>query len=522
VKKSQSQKSPRRSAPSARNGRAPARSGPGQTRRSGGEHMRAPQQRQAHPLEGQTIALTIDTLALGGAGVARMPEGLEGLETGAGMAVFVSGGLPGAAVEARITRVHRRHAEAVVTGVRTPSPEAVEPLCPHFETCGGCPLQTLAPARQLYWKERQILEALRRIGRVEPQRVLPALPAPKVTGFRNKMEFAFQSAGQGPDALRLGLYSKADPGRVFDLEACAIFPQDGCDMVDAVRQACRDAGLPAYDRRTGLGLLRHLVLRHSVHQDRYLAQLITAPVPADSAPALALFSLGAALMERFPKLAGFVHAERDKADGLAVSERTVLALGESALVETLEDVRYSISADAFFQTCTGGALGLYSGLRELADLGPDDVVFDLYCGGGGIALFLAAHTGRVLGLEANPSAVADAEANAKLNKVDNCRFLRADLTGESAVPERLPEGFAKADVVVVDPPREGLDNGLIAWLNRTRPSRLAYVSCNPATLARDAGLLAGEGGGFALSAVRAVDLFPHTAHAECLALFTPK
>jgi len=519
VKKPQSKKSPKRSAPSARNGRGSARGGPGQTRRSGGEHVRAPREREAHPLEGQVLTLPIDTLALGGAGVARMPEGLEGLEAGAGMAVFVAGGLPGSTVSARITRVHRRHAEAQAVGVLTPSPEAVAPLCPHADTCGGCPLQTLAPARQLYWKERQILEALRRIGRVEPKRVLPALPAPKVTGFRNKMEFAFQGLGA---SLRLGLYSKADPGRVFDLRSCAIFPEDGCAMVHAVRQACLEAGLPAYDRRTGQGLLRHLVLRHSVHQDNYLAQLITAPVPADSAPALALFSLGAALLERFPKLAGFVHAERDKADGLAISERTVLALGESALVETLEEVRYSISADAFFQTCTGGALGLYSGLRELADLAPTDVVYDLYCGGGGIALFLAGSAGKVLGLEANPSAIADAEANARLNKVDNCRFLRADLTGESAVPERLPEGFARADVVVADPPREGLDNGLIAWLNRTRPSRLAYVSCNPATLARDAGLLAGEAGSFELAAVRAVDLFPHTAHAECLALFRPR
>jgi len=519
VKKTQSKKSPKRSAPSARNSRGAARTGPGQSRRSGGEHVRAPREREAHPLEGQVLELVIDTLALGGAGVARLPEGVEGLEAGAGMAVFVTGGLPGATVGARITRVHRRHAEAVVAEVISPSAEAVPALCPHAETCGGCPLQTLAPARQLYWKERQILEGLKRIGRVEPKNVLPALPAPKVTGFRNKMEFAFQGLG---DSLRLGLYSKADPGRVFDLETCAIFPEEGSVMAAAVRQACRDAGLSAYDRRSGQGLLRHLVLRHSVHQDKYLAQLITAPVPADSAPALAIFSLGAALMERHPKLAGFVHAERDKADGLAVSERTVLALGESALVEALEDVRYSVSADAFFQTCTGGALGLYSGLRELADLAPTDVVYDLYCGGGGIALFLAGHAGKVLGLEANPSAIADAEANAKLNKVDNCRFMRADLTGESAVPERLPEGYARADVVVVDPPREGLDNGLIAWLNRTKPSRLAYVSCNPATLARDAGLLAGEGGGFELAAVRAVDLFPHTAHAECLALFTPK
>ncbi len=159
------------------------------------------------------------------------------------------------------------------------------------------------------------------------------------------------------------------------------------------------------------------------------------------------------------------------------------------------------------------------------------MVFDLYSGGGGIALFLALSSpgpDRVLGLEANPAAVADAEANARLNGLAKgsgpavCRFLRADLTGEHPAPARLPDGFAKPDVVVADPPREGLDAGVAAWLNTLRPSRLVYVSCNPATLARDAGVLAGPDGSFRLTALRVVDLFPHTAHAECVGLFEPR
>jgi len=472
-------------------------------------------QRQAHPLEGQVLPLTIETLALGGAGVARLGADC-GVEGAAGLTVFVTGGLPGATVSARILKMNRRHAEALVEQELAPSPEAVEPFCPHFGLCGGCALQNLSAERQLYWKERQIVDALSRIGRVAPASVLPAVSAPAQRGFRNKMEFAFQGVGAG---LRLGLYTRADSGRVFDLTACPIFPEGGYAIVDAVRAACRAEGLAAYDRRTGQGLLRHLVLRHSVHQDKYLAQLITAPVPADSAPAQAILKFGAALVRDIPALIGFVHAQRAKADGLAQSERTLLALGEGALIEALEHSKYSISADAFFQTSTGGALALYSAARELADLAPTDVVFDLYCGGGGITLFVAPGCARVLGLEVNPSAVADAEANARVNGAENCRFLRADLDGESAVPERLPEGFARPDVVLADPPREGLSAGVVAWLLRVRPSRLVYVSCNPATLARDAGLLAA---GFELAAVRAVDLFPHTAHAECVALFRPR
>lgn len=475
---------------------------------------------ESSPLVGKSLELSIDTLALGGAGVGRMPDTLEGAPfEGAGMAVFVSGALPGSRVSARLTAVHRRHAEAVVLEVLEASPEAVTPFCPHFGVCGGCSLQHLAPASQLAWKERQILDALRRIGKVEPGKVLPAVAAPSSQRFRNKMEFAFQGKG---DALRLGLYEagtsgQVGGGRVFDLTTCPIFPEAGVEIVHAVRDACKQAGLSGYDRASREGFLRHLVLRHSVHQDALLAQVITAQ--ATEAQVKALQDMGEALLAQFPKLTGFVHSERARPDGLAQAERTRLTLGAPVLIEALEDVRYSISADAFFQTCTRGAEALYAALRDMADLNHTDTVYDLYCGGGGIALFLAGAAGRVLGLEANASAIADAEANAELGGITNCRFVRADLSGKDSMPTRLPGGYEKPDVAVVDPPREGLDAGLVEWLKEMPLSRLAYVSCNPATLARDAGLLADA---YELTAVRAVDLFPHTAHAECLALFTPK
>lgn len=482
----------------------------GRSPRHGGG-QRPASQAQSSPLVGKVLELAVDTLALGGAGVARMPQDVEGM---AGMAVFVQGALPGAVVKARLTAVHRRHAEAVVTEVVTPSPEAVKPLCAHFGLCGGCSLQHLAPKAQLEWKERQILEALSRIGGVSPEQVLAPLAAPALVGFRNKMEFAFQGRG---GQLVLGLYEAANSGRVFDLAACPIFPAKGSELVDAVRGMCRQGGLSAYDRGTRTGLLRHLVLRHSVHQDAWLAQVITAAATPEQARAVRL--LGEALMRQHPEVKGFVHSERARADGLAQAERSLLTLGESALIEALEGVRYSVSADAFFQTCTRGAEALYSGLREMLDPKPGELLHDLYCGGGGIALFLARSADKVLGLEMNPSAIADAEANARLNKLENCRFLRADLSGEQPMPEKLPQGFARADAAVVDPPREGLDAGLARWLAEHPVPRLGYVSCNPATLARDAGLLKEA---YRLAAVRAVDLFPHTAHAECLALFLRK
>ena len=491
------------------------------------------------PLVGKLVELDITALALGGAGVGRMPETIAAADGGvedsacAGMAVFVAGALPGSRVRARLTQVHRCHAEGLVAEVLSPSPEAVAPFCPHFGLCGGCSLQHLAPESQLAWKQRQIVEALARIGKVEPTRVLPPVAAPSSQRFRKNMEFAFQATtggqaapgGQG-EALRLGLYEAATPGqlsgktnvgRVFDLAACPIFPQTGEDIVAAVRAGCKKARLTAYDRASREGFLRHLVLRHSVHQDAFLAQLITAP--ATEGQGRAVQALGQELLDRFPQLTGFVHSERGSADGLSQAERTRLTLGAPVLIEALEGARYAISPDAFFQTCTKGAEALYAALRTLADLAPTDTVYDLYCGGGGIALFLAGSCGRVLGLEQNPSAIADAEANAKLNGTKNCRFLRADLSGQEPIPLRLPEDYETCAVAVVDPPREGLDAGLVQWLVAKPLPRLVYVSCNPATLARDAGLLSAA---YKLAAVQAVDLFPHTAHAECLALFTPK
>jgi 23S rRNA (uracil1939-C5)-methyltransferase len=495
----------------------------GRTPRHGAEHRTGHRTSAAasSPLTGKLVDLDIDALALGGAGVGRMPEAIEGVEdfAGAGMAVFVAGALPGSRVRARLTQVHRRHAEATVAEVLEPSPEAVAPFCPHFGLCGGCSLQHLAPESQLAWKQRQILDALKRIGKVEPKTVLPPVAAPMSQRFRNKMEFAFQGKG---DALRLGLYEASTPGqvsagRVFDLVTCPIFPETGEEIVHAVREACKQAKLFAYDRTTREGFLRHLVLRHSVHQDALLAQLIT--MPATEGQGRAVQALGQELLARFPKLTGFAHSERGSSDGLSQAERTRLTLGSPVLIEALEGVRYSISADAFFQTCTRGAEALYAALRSMADLTRTDTVFDLYCGGGGIALFLAGAAGRVLGLEQNPSAVADAEANAKLGGIENCRFMRADLSGQEPIPLRLPEDFENPAVAVVDPPREGLDAGLVQWLVNKPLPRLVYVSCNPATLARDAGLLSAA---YTLAAVQAVDLFPHTAHAECLALFTPK
>ena len=497
----------------------------GRTPRHGATHRTGHRLPAASPLSGKLVELDIDSLALGGAGVGRMPDTIDGVEdfTGAGMAVFVAGALPGSRVRARLTQVHRRHAEAMVAEVLTPSPQAVTPFCPHFGLCGGCSLQHLAPESQLAWKERQILDALSRIGKVTPTSVLPPVAAPLSQRFRNKMEFAFQGKGE---ALRLGLYEAILPGqapgnigvgKVFDLATCPIFPAAGEDIVHAVREACKAAKLFAYDRATHEGFLRHLVLRHSVHQDAFLAQLITSP--ATEGQGRAVQAMGQELLKRFPKLTGFAHSERGRADGLSQAERTRMTLGTPVLIEALEDVRYSISADAFFQTCTKGAEALYAALRDLADLAPTDTVYDLYSGGGGIALFLAGSCGRVLGLEQNPSAVADAEANAKLGGIENCRFMHADLSGQEPIPLRLPEDYELPAVAVVDPPREGLDQGLVQWLINKPLPRLVYVSCNPATLARDAGLLSAA---YELTAVRAVDLFPHTAHAECLALFTPR
>ena len=442
-----------------------------------------------HPDPMTTLELDIERPAFGGAGLARHE----------GRVVFVEGGLPGSRVAARVTKEERNSLRAVAVRVLAPSPQACPPFCPHFGPCGGCTWQDAAYPAQLEWKRQIVAEQLKRLAGLEVP-VEETTASPLERGYRNKMEFAFAPG----DPFRLGLRERFAPGRVLEVSACGLMHEPAMAILEAARRLAAATQLPPYFARTGSGAWRHLVLRRSEASGEWLAQFIVGP----TAPVKRLRSLGEALLAEFPALTGVVmDVRRDRAD-YAIGERRAWTLGQDALTETLDGLAFSVSAGSFFQTNTRAAALLYARAVEAARLEGGEQVWDLYCGVGGLSLFLARRAGSVTGFELSQEAVADAADNAARNGLVNCAFQAGDLK------DALARRKARPDVIVLDPPRAGLHPDSAQALTRLGAPRMVYVSCNASTMARDLGRLAQA---YHVEQVTPVDLFPHTPHIECVA-----
>lgn len=445
---------------------------------------------------GREVDLAIDKLALGGAGLARFE----------GMAVFVERGLPGQRVLARITATKKRHAEAEVVQVLAPSPHQAEPFCPHFADCGGCSHQDLDYAQQLHWKHLQVQETLARLGNLGDEaaaKVHPVIPSPETRHFRNKMEFAF--GGASGEHLSLGLRPRGSADALLDITTCFLQSPQSAEIVNATRAFCRTTGYPAYDPARDLGLWRHLVVREAKTTGQTMVHCITAPwrQAAD-----AVRDLADHLHAAFPGLTTFVHSTRKTRLAVAQGEVQRFATGPGHIEENLGPFTFRISADAFFQTNTPAAHLLYTAALDLGRLEPGWTVWDLYCGSGGLTLYAAKRCHKALGFESDPRTVDDAQSNAADNGVPNCEFHAVD------VLHALSQAPYPPDAVILDPPRSGLHPDGLKELLRLAPKRIIYVSCNPATLARDLATLKER---YALFAVQPVDLFPHSPHIECAA-----
>jgi 23S rRNA (uracil1939-C5)-methyltransferase len=442
--------------------------------------------RRSRPERGAELDLTVDSLAYGGSGVARVD----------GYVVFVRGAVSGDRVRARITKRKRAYAEAEAVELLEPSPERVEPRVPH----PGAPWQVLRYERQLREKESQVSDALARLGRFERPPVAEMLPAVERLRYRNKLEYSF---GRGPEGeLRLGFHR---PGRWDEIEDVS---EDvlASERVDAVREIvkawCRAEGLSTYDRADHGGFLRNLVVREGRRTAELQARLVTAPGDFRADELAAAIPADGFLWTRAAGVAETTHEGETEA-----------LKGRAWIEEELMGLRFRISPDAFFQTNKEMAERLYEGAVELAGLTGRERVFDLFSGIGTIGLSLSLEAGEVWGIELVEDAVGDAIGNARLNGVDNAHFLAGDVR---TMLRPLLERAGRPDVVVVDPPRAGLSQRLVRRVLEARPRRVVYVSCNPTTLAPNARQMADAG--YRLETVRPVDMFPQTPHIECVAL----
>ena len=440
------------------------------------------------------LELTIDSLAYGGNGVARLN----------GFVVFVRRGLPGDTVRARVTKVKRGYAEATATDVLAPSPQRVEAPCRHFrEGCGGCRFQDLAYGAQAAAKEAQVRDALTRIGGIADPPLEPIVPAAEPFHYRNKLEYSFTDTPRG---AALGFHRAGRWDEVLEVERCWLTTELGNAIRDAVREWAQEEGLPAYDQEAQRGYLRHLVVREGRNTRQALVQLVTAPGDLQGADRLV------AALRQFPEVRS-IHWAVNDSPAEVTNLPTNLLWGDEAIEEELLGLRYRVRPSAFLQTNTTMAERLYELAVDYAALTGTETVYDLYCGIGAIGLSMASRALTVWGVEVSEESVACAIENAGLNGVTNAAFFAGEV---GASLEELAERAGPPDVAVVDPPRAGLSQKVVRRILEAQPSRIVYVSCNPTTLAPNARQMVDAG--YRLVTVRPVDMFPQTPHIECVAL----
>lgn len=430
--------------------------------------------------------------------------------------VNVRRGRTGELVRARILRRKGDRAEAYALECLEPSPHAIAPRCEHFGTCGGCSLQDLRYEAQLAGLHKLVASAFAARG-LRDVAVEPVVGAAELWRYRNKMEFTFScrryvdhAEPQGAEAgFALGLHAARFYRKVVDVRSCAI--QDArCDAILAsVRELARAARLSPWDVDTHTGLLRHLVLRSARASGEILVHLVTSD-PGESSGALDDFV--GAVVARHPEITTFVHSVNTRNASIARGESVRVLHGPGVIRERVCGVEFTLSADSFFQTNTAQAEVLFGMIREEARLSGSEVVYDLYCGAGAIALVLAPHAISVLGFEQVADEVADARVTAERNGIEHAQFRAGDVLEALAAP--VESIGPRPDVVVVDPPRAGLHPRVVPAIAALRARRIVYVSCNPRTAAADCAALAPYG--YDVARVRPVDMCPHTPHVECV------
>lgn len=509
---------------------------------------RLPPVRPGDVAEAVTVGLGSD-----GEGVARVD----------GYTLFVPGALPGERVLVRVREVGRRYGYAELVEVVEPSPERRTPPCPVFGACGGCRLQHSSYAAQLAWKRRRVADALKRIGRIDPAIVRPTIGMADPWRYRNHAQVP---VGEENGRLVAGFYA-AGTHRVVPFDGCGLLHPAAEAAVRAVVRAAEACGVRAYrpersrERRSGGvadggygenvagggnvvcggsvgrfghagrpgftgpagggdrgdasggtsggigGGLRHIAVRVGFRTGETLVTLVTAGHRLPNADALV-----ERIVASVPGLVGLCHNVQPEPTPVVYGEETRVLWGRDVLYDEIGGLRFAISARSFFQVNPVQAEVLFGKALEYAALAGGETVIDAYCGVGAISLFLARRAGRVLGVEAAPEAVADARRNAELNGIRHAEF--AVGRAEQMLPAWLRAGV-RADVVVVDPPRKGCAPELLEAVLAMRPARVVYVSCDPATMARDLRRL--EDGGYRAVEVQPVDMFPQTAHVECVA-----
>jgi 23S rRNA (uracil1939-C5)-methyltransferase len=435
-----------------------------------------------------------------------------------GMAVFVPNVVPGDVVDVQLTRKKHNYAEGRVVRFVSYSENRVEPFCEHFGICGGCKWQMLPYDLQLKYKQKQVADNLTRIGKVELPEISPILGAPKTTFYRNKLEFTFSNrkwitenemeSGEFfgiREALGFHIPQRFD--KVLDIRYCWLQNDISNRIRNTIRQFCLQNDYEFFDLRNQKGLMRNLIIRTSSSGE---IMLIVVFFKDDKEKRERLLNF---IADEFPQITSLLYVINGKANDTIMDQEIVTWKGNNCIYEEMEGLKFKIGPKSFYQTNSEQAYNLYKIVREFAQLSGNELVYDLYTGTGTIANFLARKARKIIGIEYVPEAIENAMENSKLNRIDNTFFFAGDikdiLTRDFIIEHGAP------DVIVTDPPRAGMHGYVIETILSVEPPRIVYVSCNPATQARDVNLLDSK---YRVTRVQPVDMFPHTHHVENVVL----
>jgi 23S rRNA (uracil1939-C5)-methyltransferase len=438
------------------------------------------------------VQVEFEDLTHDGAGVAKVD----------GFPIFVPYGLPGEKANVKIIKIQKGYAIGRLMELLEESPDRVSPLCPIYKQCGGCQLQHLSYEGQLKAKEKHVRDVLERIGKIKDVTVYPTIGMEHPWRYRNKAQVPI---GEREGGLTAGFYKKRSHD-IIEMEKCLIQQEKNDVLVQTVKNICEKYGVQAYDEKNHKGTLRHIIARYGHVTGEMMIVLVTKTKELPNKKRIV-----EEIVKEIPTITSIVQNINEKRTNVIFGELTKVLFGREVIYDKIGDIQFAISARSFYQVNPEQTKVLYEKALEYAGLTGEETVIDAYCGIGTISLFLAQKAKKVYGVEIVPEAIEDAKRNAELNGINNVEFEVGE--AETVIPKWYKNGIT-ADVLVVDPPRKGCDESLLKTIIDMKPKKVVYVSCNPSTLARDLNIL--EKGGYKTKKVQPVDMFPQTAHVECV------
>lgn len=438
------------------------------------------------------------------------------------MVLFVPMAIPGDLIDVQITRKRKKYMEGKTVKIHKYSEKRVEAFCEHFSVCGGCKWQHLSYSDQLYYKEKQVIDALKRIGKVDLPKHDPIIGADKTRFYRNKLEYTFsnnkwftkEEINSGEKFSMTNAVGFHLPGRydkILDINKCWLQEEPGNEIRNFIRKYAEERKLSFYNTKEHKGFLRNLIIRNSSLNELMVILVFGEDDKKESELLLKELNIN------FPSINSLLYSINLKKNDSLYDQEIICFSGQDHIKERLEDLEFKISPKSFFQTNTEQVLKLYDKVREFAGLTSEETVYDLYTGTGSIAIFLSRYARNIVGIEAVADAIADAEYNAAINKIKNTKFYTGDI--KDILNEDFLLKHGRPDVIISDPPRAGMHTDVLESILKTSADKIIYVSCNPATQARDMEIL---GKSYKVSRIQAIDMFPHTHHVESIVVLERK